>query len=178
MLFLVATKQAGAYTISDLSNDKSTKRLEAFRCEQVRQASRVLALPEGKNEQVAVILYHVPSIINVVFWTGLPSSCPDCHFFAGARDKPRASWKPSPKSVSTRLDPCWALTTTESLFLHVFDNRTPTLKGGSRWGLAFTDTRTSRASSKNMQMEHKTSKRANDEGSSFRCQVGQACVQR
>jgi hypothetical protein len=163
---LVATKQAaaGAYTISDLSSSKIDKRLGGLSMLMMSKnsvKSLVYSLYQD-TEQVAVILYNVPSIISVVL-DGPPrraqiaiSSAPQAAA-AATPHVPQTSGILEAKSKTS-------IHKTRSLlgiddgqpFLHVFENKDPYSKGGGRWGLNFHG-RGRLASSKNMQMdEHKS----------------------
>jgi hypothetical protein len=149
IVLLVATKQNGAYTISDLSS-KIGKQLGVLSMHKSKQSIKALVYSLYQDtEQVAAILYHVPSIISVVL-DGPP------------RRAQIAISASQAKSGILEAKSKTSIHKTRSLqgiddgqpFLHVFESKDPYSKGGGRWGLNFHG-RGRLASSKNTQMENK-----------------------
>jgi hypothetical protein len=150
IMVLVATKQASGnkYTIRDLSS-KLGKELGVLSPGKFMQ-SLVYSLYQ-EDEQVATILYQVPSVINVVL-DGPPRRAQIAISASQAHVHQKSGILEAKSKIS--------INKTRSLqglgdqpFLHVFENKEPYDKGGGRWGLDFHG-RGRLASSKNMQMEN------------------------
>lgn len=154
IVLLVAAKQAGTYTISDLSS-KIGQQLGVLSASNRNNSvkSLVYALYQ-ENEQVATILYHVPSIISVVL-DGPPRSAQIAISSQQAHVQEKSPGILEAKSkISIQKTRSLLGIDDDQPFLHVFENKDPYSKGGGRWGLNFHG-RGRLASSKNMQMEHK-----------------------
>jgi hypothetical protein len=151
IVILVATKQAGNYTISDLSN-KIDKELGGLLLLKKSFKSLVYSLYQ-ENEQVAVILYDVPSIISVVL-DGPPRRAQIAISSSQAHVQQTLGILEAKSKFSILKTRSLQGVDDDQPFLHVFENKDPYSKGKGRWGLNFHG-RGRLASSKNMQMEHK-----------------------
>jgi hypothetical protein len=154
IVLLVATKQAAGprmYTISDLSS-KLGKQLGVLSMSKSSVKSLVYSLYQ-ENEQVATILYQVPSIINVVL-DGPPRRAQIAISACQAHVQLQSGILEAKSKLSMHKTRSLQGIDDGQPFLHVFETKDPYSKGGGRWGLNFHG-RGRLASSKNMQMENK-----------------------
>jgi hypothetical protein len=154
IVLLVATKQAGQYTISDLSS-KIGKQLGVLSMVMVSKKSiksLVYSLYQD-TEQVASILYHVPSILSVVL-DGPPRRAQIAISTSQAHVHQQSSILEAKSKFNIHKSQSLKGIDDGQPLLHVFDTKDPYSKGGGRWGLNFHG-RGRLASSKNMQMENK-----------------------
>jgi hypothetical protein len=151
IVLLVATKQNGNYTISEVSNEIVTE-LGGLALASKSTKSLVYLLYQ-ENEQVAVILYHVPSIISVVL-DGPPRRAQIAISSSQSHVQHTSGILEAKSKISLHKTRSLRGIDDDQPFLHVFENKDPYSKGKGRWGLNFRG-RGRLASSKNMQMENK-----------------------
>jgi hypothetical protein len=152
IVLLVATKQAAVYTISDFSS-KHGKQLGVLSLAGKSVKLLVYSLYQ-EHEQVATILYQVPSIINVVL-DGPPRRAQIAISASQAHVQLKSGILEQKSKISIhKTRSLQGIDNDAHPFLHVFENKDPYSKGGGRWGLDFHG-RGRLASSKNMQMENK-----------------------
>jgi hypothetical protein len=152
IVLLVATKKAAGninYTISDLSS-KQGKQLGDLSAG--KSAKSLVYSLYQENEQVAAILYQVPSIINVVL-DGRPRRAQIAISASQAHVQQKSGILEAKSKISIHKSRSLQ-GIDDHPFLHVFENKDPYSKGGGRWGLDFHG-RGRLASSKNTQMENK-----------------------
>jgi hypothetical protein len=150
IVILVATKQAGAYTISD----QIGKQLGVLSIILSKKSVKSLVYSlYQETEQVAVILYHLPSIISVVL-DGPPRRAQIAISASQVQVQQKSGNLEAKSKISIHKTRSLQDVDDEQHFLHVLETKDPYSKGGGRWGLNFHG-RGRLASSKNMQLENK-----------------------